>query len=197
MARGQAKISAAYRRRVEKALGVTYEEAKAQGLSLQAARGHRPREKAELEQRRRERGQLSDRERRFFNDQVKKEASWRSPDEQLRRKLKARAAFEKMTPVQRETLMRTQRRLAFEYRINKAARRRAKRGGKGRSRPAGPVTVGGGGGPLGSDYGFGAGGGFHGGGSYYVGSGSDDFDDWYEDEWPDLDEDSDLLLFYH
>jgi hypothetical protein len=64
-------ISAAYRKRIERRLnGLTYEQAISRGISLQRARGHKPREHVVREQRRRERGGMLESDRRFLRQQA-------------------------------------------------------------------------------------------------------------------------------
>lgn len=188
-------ISEAYRRRVERRLGMSYEMALSRGISLQRARGHRPvlregvrvaGEKAPLEQRRREKGQLSDTERRFLKNQIRKDSRYRPDAEKRDRAEQARRAFTAMSPGQRAQLMQAQRNLASGYKARKRAARRARAS---RARRTG--RIGGGVGPVGSDYG-----GFGGFGGYDYG-GEAAFTDWWEDEFPDLDDGSELLIYYH
>lgn len=64
-------ISEAYRRRIERRLnGLTYEQALSRGISLQRARGHKPREHIIREERRRERGGPTEADRRFIRKQT-------------------------------------------------------------------------------------------------------------------------------
>lgn len=182
--KGWADLGPAYRARLEKR-GVTEADYENPFFSLQRARGHRPLiregrriggEKMALEQRRRERGALSDSERKFFSRQAKKT---NDPD----KRATARAAFEAMSPSQRSQVMRAQANLARGYRVRKSRARRGRR-----VRSAEGIAVGGGAGPIGSDY--------RAGGGYSFG-GADAFDDWWEDEFPDFDDGAELLLYYH
>lgn len=69
MPREPRQISEAYRRRIEKRLGMPYEFAVSRGISLQRARGHQRHEHIVREQRRRERGEQLEADRRFIRKQ--------------------------------------------------------------------------------------------------------------------------------
>src|SRR5215469_15701488 len=142
---GEREYSAAYRRRIERSLGMSIEAARERGISFQKARGHVPREKALLEARRRERGDFTDPERAFLKRQLAKEARWRPSHEQSERAAHATAVFRGMSPDQRAQVMAAQRRLAGGYRSHK----RAARAGRAAAGRAGAARGGMGGGGMG------------------------------------------------
>jgi len=180
MARGTARggglgpfrdYSEAYRRRVIRAIGITPEEARSRGISLQKARGHGHKtaapgrgEKAQTEARQRARGELTEKHRRF----LRSEEIRTSPIYQRMRRgntvqfvetetvserfARARAAFEALSPEERDRIIERQRELQRSYRQG--------------VRSKNP---------------------FH----------MADYDPGDEEEWPDFDDDLAPLYFYH
>lgn len=106
-----------YRRRIERRLGMTMEEAKRQGISLAAARGHKPNEHRTRKQRAIARGDLTEDQRVYLRRQSQRS---QNPEAWLLAEL----AFRQANHDHRETLRLEQHRLASGYRRKVGGRRR-------------------------------------------------------------------------
>ena len=174
---------------------MTYEQAKARGISLRAARGHggEEAEKKPLERRRVERGAPTESERVFFRAQLRKTQEGREYDDYEEYAERAREAWANMAPGQRRAIMARQQSLASGFRARKALSRRARR----RGAKASPLGFAGGGGAGG----IGRAGGGDGGGAfsppgYDFGTGRAEFNTWIDEDFPEID-DFEFLVYYH
>jgi hypothetical protein len=113
--------SDAYRRRIERRLGMTIEAARDRGLSFQKARGHRRREHVVREERRVARGALTEAQRAFVRRQRKRSGVEVGEDDDI---AAWELAYQLMGHAEREEIRLQQMRYAAGYARSRAPNRK-------------------------------------------------------------------------